>query len=84
VVPEEALRPSRIALHAHLRESAVWLAREAPRSVVARLLRIDWVTVGRMIERVLAEAEGAGPDRLDGLARIGIDKVSYRRGQPVW
>lgn len=57
------------------------LARDAPKSLVARLMRIDWATVGRMLERVLAEAAGAGPDRLDGLRRIGIDEVAYRKGQ---
>lgn len=62
-------------------DTAVWLARAAPKRVVAELVRIDWATVGRMIERVLAEADGVGPDRLDGLRRIGIDEVAYRKGQ---
>lgn len=62
-------------------DSVVWLARSAPKSVVAQLLRVDWETVGRMIERVVAEhtANRSG-DGLDGLRRIGIDEVAYRKG----
>ena len=62
-------------------DSCVWLARDAPKTVVARLMRIDWATVGRMIERVVAEAaEANGEQWLQGLRRIGIDEVSYRKG----
>lgn len=61
-------------------DSCVFLARDAPKSVVARLMRIDWATVGRMVERVVDEALGEGRDGLDGLRRIGIDEVSYRKG----
>jgi transposase len=62
-------------------DTCVWLARSAPKSVVADLMRIDWHTVGRMIERVVSEhaARRAG-DGLDGLVRIGVDEVAYRKG----
>lgn len=62
-------------------DTCVWLARSAPKSVVADLMRIDWHTVGRMIERVVAEhtATRIG-DGLDVLTRIGIDEVAYRKG----
>jgi hypothetical protein len=44
-------------------------------------MRIDWASVGRMIERVVAEhAATRGTDGLDGLTRIGIDEVAYRKG----
>jgi transposase len=62
-------------------DSCVWLVRDAPKTVVSRLMRIDWATVGRMIERVVAEASAASPDALTGLRRIGIDEVSYRKGR---
>jgi transposase len=62
-------------------DTCVWLVRQAPKSVVAELLRVDWATVGRMIERVVDEALGEAPDWLDGLRRIGIDEVSYRKGR---
>ena len=62
-------------------DSCVWLVRDAPKTVVSRLLRVDWATVGRMIERVVAEHVASGDDWLDGLRRIGIDEVSYRKGR---
>lgn len=63
-------------------DSCVWLARDAPKTVVARLMRVDWATVGRMIERVVAEAAAAdGQQWLEGLRRIGLDEVSYRKGR---
>ena len=46
-----------------------------PRS--RRLVRIDWDTVGRIVQRV--SADELDPDRLDGLFEIGIDEVSWRR-----
>jgi transposase len=61
-------------------DTAAFLAKSAPKTVVAELMRIDWATVGRIIERVVDEALGAGPQFLDGLRRIGIDEVSYRKG----
>ena len=61
------------------------LARDAPKSLVARLMRIDWATVGRMIERVLAEAEGAGPDRLQGLrASASTRSPTARASATCW
>ena len=62
-------------------DTAVWLARDAPKSVVSRLMRVDWATVGRMLERVVLEHEGERADRLDGLRMIGIDEVAYRKGR---
>lgn len=62
-------------------DSCVWLVRDAPKSVVSRLMRVDWATVGRMIERVVAEASAGGEDWLEGLRRIGIDEVSHRKGR---
>jgi transposase len=62
-------------------DSCVWLARSAPTVVVARLMRVDWASVGRMIERVVSEHAAAQPgDGLDGLRRIGLDEVAYRKG----
>lgn len=62
-------------------DSVVWLARAAAKTVVAELLRVDWQTVGRMIERVVAEhTRNRDGDGLDDLRRIGIDEVAYRKG----
>lgn len=66
----------------HTREfddTAAWLALQCSKTAVTALLRIAWRTVGSIITRVGAEID-ATVDRLDGLRRIGIDEVSYKRG----
>lgn len=60
-------------------DTCAWLARHAPARVVAQLLRIDWETVGRIAARVVA-AGRRGSDGLEGLVRIGVDEVSWRKG----
>jgi transposase len=42
-------------------------------------MRVAWRTVGVIIGRVVADARSQR-DPLDGLRRIGIDDISYRRG----
>jgi transposase len=59
---------------------AAWLARYASKSTVERLLRIAWRTVGRIVTRVMADADAEAGDRLAGVRRIGIDEISYKRG----
>ncbi|MBU1676491.1 ISL3 family transposase [bacterium] len=56
-----------------------WLATNCSKSAVQELMRISWRTVGRIIERVGAEARER-VDLLGGLRRIGIDEISYRKG----
>ena len=58
-------------------ELAAYLSQVMDRTAVSRLLGISWVTVGNIVERVVAR-------RLDGarfgkLKRIGIDEFSYRK-----
>ncbi len=53
------------------------LAQRTDKTTVTRMMRVSWATVGRIIERVVARLAPA--DRLDGLKRIGIDELSYRR-----
>jgi len=48
-------------------------------STVCQLLRIAWRTVGAIVTRVADEAKAAR-DPLQGLRRIGIDEISYKRG----
>jgi transposase len=38
---------------------------------------LDWDTVGRICERVVAD--GLDPAGLDGLVNIGVDEVGWRR-----
>ena len=60
-------------------EQAAWLACHASKWAITQLLRVAWVTVGRIIARVVAE-RGAGVDPLEGLVRIGIDEIAHLRG----
>src|SRR5512135_1979524 len=46
---------------------------------IARLLGVAWDTVGRIVERVVADH--LDERRLCGLVEIGVDEISYRRGQ---
>ena len=61
-------------------EQVAWLVRHMSKVAVCRLLRVSWRTVGRIVARVVADLDAVGGDRLDGLTRIGIDEISYRRG----
>jgi transposase len=63
-----------------LEDTAAWLAVHTSRSAVAELLRVAWRSVGRICERVAAEA-AQHTDRFAGLRRIGIDEISHRKGQ---
>lgn len=56
-----------------------WLATTMDRTAITRLVRVDWDTVGRIIERLIGEK--LDPGRLDNLFVIGVDDVSWRRGQ---
>jgi len=46
---------------------------------ITALLRIGWDTVGSIVARVVADRLDA--DRLDRLVMIGVEEISYRRGQ---
>ena len=54
-------------------------AQQMAKSQVQALLRIAWDTVGRIVERVVADH--LDERRLAGLVSIGCDELSYRRGQ---
>jgi transposase len=54
-----------------------WLATRMDKTSVARLCRVSWRTVGRACERVVATE--LDPGRLDGLFRIGVDEISWRK-----
>jgi transposase len=60
-------------------DQCCWLAVNTSKKAVAELMRVTWRTVGRICERVAAEAT-ARRDLLAGLKRIGIDDFSHRRG----
>jgi transposase len=57
----------------------VWLAQQMAKTSIAGMLRIGWDTVGRIVERVAADH--LDEKRLEDLVAIGVDEISYRRGQ---
>ncbi len=54
-----------------------FLATKTDKTTISRLSRVDWDSVGRICERVVAD--GLDPARLDGLVNIGVDEVSWRK-----
>ncbi len=62
-------------------QQVAWLASQCSKSAICELMRISWYTVGRIVERVVADEQAKRGDRLDRLRRIGIDELSYRTGQ---
>ncbi len=61
-------------------EQAAWLAAECSKTAVSELMRVSWRTVGALLVRV-SERLLKGQDRLAELRRIGIDEISFRKGQ---
>ncbi len=60
-------------------DQAAWLVTHTSKTAVVALLRVAWRTVGAIAARVVADGRAAR-DPFDGLTRIGIDEISYRRG----
>jgi transposase len=60
-------------------DQVAWLVTHTSKTAVVELMRIAWRTVGAIAARVVAEARELR-DPFDGLERIGIDEISYRRG----
>lgn len=56
-----------------------WLATATSKTTITELFRIGWRAVGGIVTRIQAEID-AQVDRLEGLRRIGIDEISYKRG----
>jgi transposase len=54
-----------------------FLATKTDKTAIGRLLRLDWDSVGRICERVVAD--GLDPTRLEGLVSIGVDEVSWKK-----
>jgi transposase len=54
-----------------------FLTTRTDKTTLARFLRLDWDTIGRICERVVES--DLDPDRLDGLVAIGVDEISWRK-----
>ena len=66
--------------HTHAFDDQIaWLAVRSSKTTVSVLMRVAWRTVGAIITRV-ADRAMSGVDRFEGLRRIGIDEISYKRG----
>jgi transposase len=59
-------------------DQLAWQVTKMSLSTVAELMRVTWRTVDAIVTRVWEEI-AARVDLLDGLHRIGIDEVSWRR-----
>src|SRR5204863_7884975 len=55
-----------------------WLAQQRAKIPIAGLFRIGWDTVGKIVERVVADH--FDHSRLEGPVAIGVNEISYRRG----
>jgi transposase len=51
-----------------------WLAQQMAKTPIAGMLRIAWDTLGRIVERVIADR--LDETRLSGLVAIGVDEIS--------
>ena len=82
--PEHGVRVQAVPFARHrtqftrdFEDVAAFLATKTDKTTIARFLRIDWDTVGRICERVVAD--GLDPDRLQGLVNVGVDEISWRK-----
>lgn len=57
-----------------------FLSMAMSKKAISELMRIDWETVGRCIERAMTVLEPDPSRRLNGLVNIGIDETSYKKG----
>src|SRR6266516_1361157 len=55
-----------------------WLAQRADKTTISKLLRCSWEAVAGIVVWVVATS--IDDARLNGLYRIGVDEVSYRKG----
>ena len=54
-----------------------FLTTRTDKTTLARFLRLDWDTIGRICERVVAS--DLDSNRLHGLVAIGVDEISWRK-----
>lgn len=60
-------------------DTVAWLATHTDKTTVCAMMGISWRAVGSVITRIKDEADRRR-DPFEGVRRIGIDEVSYRRG----
>ena len=55
-----------------------WVVQRANKTTVSQLLRCSWEAVHNIVNRVVADH--IDESRLEGLYRIGVDEIAYKRG----
>lgn len=61
-------------------QRCTWLARHLSKKATSELLRIDWKTIGSIVNRVVDNLQAKqGSHRFDNLQAIGIDETSYKK-----
>ena len=60
-------------------DTVAWLTVNTSKTAICHLLRVAWRTVGRICERVAADAEQRR-DLLAGLTKLGFDEIAIRKG----
>jgi transposase len=67
------------ARHTHdFEDTVAWLTQRMDKTAVAELMRCSWEAVDRIAARVVGDH--LVDARLNGLRRIGVDEISYKRG----
>lgn len=61
-------------------QTVAWLATQMSKTAATEMMRVGWRTVGAIVARFWADCEQLR-DRFAGVRRLGIDEVSYKRGQ---
>jgi transposase len=56
-----------------------WLAQRMAKTNVAALMRSSWQTVHAIVSRLVGQH--LDTNRLDGLYRIGVDEIAYKKGR---
>ena len=84
VCPEHGVRVQAVSFARHgsrftrdVEDVAAFWATKTDKTTIARFLRIDWDTVGRICERVVLD--GLDAERLEGLVNIGVDEISWKK-----
>ena len=55
-----------------------WLAQRVDKTTITKLLRVSWEAVAKVVIDVVDDV--LEESRFEGLTRIGVDEVSYRKG----
>lgn len=55
-----------------------WLAQRVDKTTITKLLRVSWEAVAKIVTDVVGDV--LDESRFEGLARLGVDEVSFRKG----